>query len=71
MTLLVNQKHNQSWLWSANQLNCRHYVQDVNNIQKPLVDGDISNSSLRDVDKAALEDELTAYMNELARRQLS
>lgn len=39
--------------------------------QKPLVDGDISNSSLRDVDKAALEDELTAYMNELARRQLS
>nr|BAO01086.1 neuropeptide GPCR A36 [Nilaparvata lugens] len=32
---------------------------------------DISNSSLKDVDRAALQDELSSYMNEIARRQLA
>ncbi|KAK9505227.1 hypothetical protein O3M35_009324 [Rhynocoris fuscipes] len=53
---------------------CQNQYNNQKNSSSMLIlndSGDISNSSLHDVDRAALEDELTAYMNELARRQLS
>lgn len=38
-------------------------------IHRQSLASNISNSSLKDVDRAALEDELTSYMKELARRE--
>lgn len=63
-----NSDFNKSKFTSSNKINFEINI-DVNEHPDASIDGPIRNSSLKDIDRTALKDELSVYMEELKMRE--